>query len=378
MIHTTHVGSLPRGDELVPLLLARDKGEPYDIEQFDQTVQTAIDNAVRKQIDAGVSIVSDGELGKVGYSTYIIERLEGFGGHTPRKPAKDLAEVPELAKKLAAIMGSQEFTRASAICPVKLVNRQPMLDDIRRMKTAMERNTGPDNKGVTAFMNSASPGLITAFQPNQYYKTHEDYLADLVIAMREEYEAIVSAGFDLQLDCPDLAMSRHTGYQDLTDKEFIRIAEANVEALNAATANIPPEKLRMHICWGNYEGPHDHDIPLEQIIEVILRARPATILFESANPRHEHEWIVWKAADTTGKILAPGLVDSCSNYLETPELIAQRIERFASFVGKERVIASSDCGFGTFAGYGKIDPAVAWKKLRALREGANIADKRTG
>ena len=372
MIDTTHVGSLPRGPELVPLLLARDHGEAYDAAEFDRLVQAAVDDAVRKQVEAGVSIVSDGELGKVGYSTYVIERLSGFGGHTPRKPARDLAEVPELAKKLSHIMGAQEFTRASAIARVELVNLQPLHDDIRRFRAALDRH----RNGVQAFMNSASPGLITAFQPNQYYPSHEAYLADLVEAMRPEYEAIVAAGFALQLDCPDLAMSRHTGYQDLSDAEFLAIAEANVEALNAATANIPPEKLRMHVCWGNYEGPHDYDIALEKIVGIILKARPATILFEAANPRHEHEWVVWKAADTTGKILAPGLIDSCSNYIETEELVAQRIERFAGFVGKDRVIASSDCGFGTFAGYGKIDPGVAWKKLRALRDGADIADRR--
>ncbi|MGZ3196517.1 MAG: cobalamin-independent methionine synthase II family protein [Croceibacterium sp.] len=374
MIRTTHVGSLPRGPELVPLLLARDHGEAYDAAEFDRVVQAAVDEAVRHQVEAGVSIVSDGELGKVGYSTYVIERLSGFGGHTPRKPAKDLAQVPELAKKLSHIMGAQEFTRASAIAKVELVNFQPLHDDIRRFKAAFAKH----GKGAEAFMNSASPGLITAFQPNQFYPSHEAYLADLVDAMRAEYEAIVAAGLQLQLDCPDLAMSRHTGYQDLTDEEFLQVARANVEALNAATANIAPEKLRMHVCWGNYEGPHDFDIPLEKIIDVVLSARPATILFEAANPRHEHEWIVWKAADLAGKTLAPGLVDSCSNYLETPELIAQRIERFAAIVGKDRVIASSDCGFGTFAGYGKIDPAVAWKKLAALRAGADIADARIG
>jgi 5-methyltetrahydropteroyltriglutamate--homocysteine methyltransferase len=371
MIRTTHVGSLPRGPELVPLLLARDHGEPYDAAEFDRVVQVAVDDAVAKQVAAGVSIVSDGELGKVGYSTYVIERLSGFGGHTPRKPAKDLAQVPELAKKLSHIMGAQEFTRASAIDKVELVDLSPLHDDIRRFKATLARH----GNGVEAFMNSASPGLITAFQPNQFYPSHEAYLADLVEAMRPEYEAIVEAGFQLQLDCPDLAMSRHTGYQDLSDEEFLKVARANVEALNAATANIPPEKLRMHVCWGNYEGPHDFDIRLEKIIDVILAARPATILFEAANPRHEHEWVVWKAADLAGKILAPGLIDSCSNYIETPELIAQRIERFAGFVGRDRVIASSDCGFGTFAGYGKIDPAVAWKKLANLRAGADIAER---
>lgn len=374
MIRTTHVGSLPRGPELVPLLLARDKGEPYDAAEFNRLVQAAVDEAVRKQVEAGVSVVSDGELGKVGYSTYVVERLSGFGGHSPRKPALDLAQVPELAKKLSHIMGAQEFTRASAIAKVELVNLQPLHDDIRRFRTALDRQ----GKGVAAFMNAASPGLITAFQPNAFYPSHEAYLADLVEAMRPEYEAIAAAGFQLQLDCPDLAMSRHTGYQDLTEAEFLKTIAANVEALNAATANIAPEAMRMHVCWGNYEGPHDFDIPLETIVDIVLAARPATILFEAANPRHEHEWIVWKAADTAGKVLTPGLVDTCSNYIETPELIAQRIERFAAFVGKDRVIASTDCGFGTFAGYGKIDPAVAWKKLAMLRQGADIADRRIG
>src|SRR5918993_162270 len=372
MIETTHVGSLPRGPELVPLLLARDKGEAYDAAEFERVVQAAVDDAVRLQVASGVSVVSDGELGKVGYSTYVIERLSGFGGHTPRKPALDLAQVPELAKKLSHIMGAQEFTRASAIGKVELVTLQLLHDDIRRFRTALDRH----GNGTAAFMNSASPGLITAFQPNQFYPSHEAYLADLVAAMQPEYEAIAAAGFALQLYCPAPAMSRHTGYQDMTESEFLRTISANVEALNAATANIAPEAMRMHVCWGNYEGPHDYDIPLEAIIEVVLAARPATILFEAANPRHEHEWVVWKAADTSGKVLAPGLIDSCSNYIETPELIAQRIERFAAFVGKERVVASSDCGFGTFAGYGKIDPAVAWKKLAALREGADIADRR--
>jgi 5-methyltetrahydropteroyltriglutamate--homocysteine methyltransferase len=372
-ILTTHVGSLPRGDELVPLLLARDHGDPYDRDEFDRKVQAAVDAAVAHQVEAGVSVVSDGELGKVGYSTYITERLSGFGGNVARKPALDLAPLPEFRKKLAAIMGDQEFVRASCVAPVKLVNLEPCRDDIRRFQKALKSR----GDGVKGFMNAASPGLITAFQPNAYYPSHEAYLADLVTAMRPEYEAIAAGGFQLQLDCPDLAMSRHTGYQDLTEAEFLKIAEANVEALNAATANIPPEQLRMHVCWGNYEGPHDHDIPLERVIGIVLKARPSTILFEAANPRHEHEWKVWAGTKIPGdKILAPGLIDTCSNYVEHPELIAQRIERFAAIVGKERVVASTDCGFGTFAGYGKIDPAVTWKKLHALREGADIAAAR--
>jgi 5-methyltetrahydropteroyltriglutamate--homocysteine methyltransferase len=367
-ILTTHVGSLPRGNELVPLLLARDHGQPYDAEAFDRLVQAAVSDAVAKQEAAGVSIASDGELGKVGYSTYVTERLSGFGGNVARKPALDLAPLPELRKKLAAIMGEQEFVRASCIAPVKLINLEPCHEDIRRFQKAM---SGRKPQG---FMNSASPGLITAFQPNAFYATHENYLADLVNAMRPEYEAIAASGYQLQLDCPDLAMSRHTAYQDLTEAQFLKTAEANVEALNAATSGMAPEKMRMHVCWGNYEGPHDHDIALERVIGIILKARPATILFEAANPRHEHEWKVWAQTKIPDhKVLAPGLIDTCSNYVEHPELIAQRIERFAAIVGVERVIASTDCGFGTFAGYGKIDPAVTWKKLRALREGADIA-----
>lgn len=373
-IKTTHVGSLPRGDELTPLLLARDKGEPYDAAAFDTAVSAAVDEAVRQQVEAGVSVVSDGELGKVGYSTYMIERLSGFGGHTDRRPAADLAEVPNLAKKLSAIMGSQDFVRASCIGPVRKVTLQPLHDDIRRFKSALANHAAPDTQ---AFMNAASPGLITAFQVNRHYPTHEAYLADLADAMREEYETIINAGFFLQLDCPDLAMSRHTGYQDMDEADFLKIAAANVEALNAATANIPPEKMRMHICWGNYEGPHDHDIPLERVVDIVISARPATILFEAANPRHEHEWMVWKDAKLPDhKILAPGMIDTCSNYIEHPELIAQRIERFADFVGADRVVASTDCGFGTFAGYGKLDPIVTWRKLKSLREGADIAGAR--
>ncbi len=372
-IATTHVGSLPRGPELTPLLLARDHGEPYDAEAFDTVVQTAVNEAVKKQVEAGVTIVSDGELGKVGYSTYIIERLSGFGGDSPRKPALDLAPLPEFREKLAGIMGAQEFTRASCTGPVRLVNLQPLHDDVRRFRAALDAH----GEGRRAFMNAASPGLITAFQANAFYPTHEAYLADLADAMRPEYEAIAAAGFELQLDCPDLAMSRHTGYQDMDEAGFLKTIEANVEALNAATANIPADRMRMHICWGNYEGPHDHDIPLERILSIILQARPATILFEAANPRHEHEWIIWRDAKVPDdKILAPGLIDTCSNYLEHPELIAQRIERFVGIVGADRVIASTDCGFGTFAGYGKIDPAVCWMKLATLREGTDLAASR--
>jgi 5-methyltetrahydropteroyltriglutamate--homocysteine methyltransferase len=375
-IRTTHVGSMPRGDELTPLLRARDAGEPYDAAEFEAKVSAAVDRAVASQIACGVDVVSDGEIGKIGYSTYMIERLSGFGGHVDRKPAADLAEHPGLAKKLSTIMGNQDFVRASCIDKVRLVTLDPLWEDVRRFKAALANHAGPQTQG---FMNAASPGLISAFQVNRHYPSHEAYLADLSDAMRPEYEAIVEQGFLLQLDCPDLAMSRHTGYQDLSEDEFLKVAAANVEALNAATANIPPEKMRMHVCWGNYEGPHDHDIPLEKVIDIVIGARPATVLFEAANPRHEHEWKVWAGARLPDwKVLAPGVIDTCSNYVEHPELIAQRVERFAGIVGADRVLASTDCGFGTFAGYGKIDPDVTWKKLRTLREGADIAGARLG
>ncbi len=372
-IQTTHVGSLPRSEELAALLLRRDHGKEVDEAEFDALVSSEIKRAVRDQVKAGVSIVSDGELGKVGYSTYITSRLSGFGGHVDRTPAKDLADLPELRTKLAAIMGAQGFVRAACIGEVELVDSKPVADDIRRFRAAM----ATEGQTVRGFMNAASPGLVTAFQPNQFYPSHEAYLADLVDAMRPEYEAIIAAGFDLQLDAPDLAMAAHTGFQGLSEAEFLKRAAQNVEALNAATAKLPAERLRIHICWGNYEGPHDHDIALEKVIGILLKARPTRILFEAANPRHEHEWVVWRDAKLPDdKVLVPGLIDSCSNYIEHPELIAQRVERYAGIVGAERVIAGTDCGFGTFAGYGKIDPVVTWKKLAVLREGADIAGKR--
>ena len=372
-IHTTHVGSLPRSPALAEMLLKRDHGKDVDDAAFEALVSGEIDGAVRAQVEAGVSIVSDGELGKVGYSTYITSRLSGFGGHVDRVPAKDLADLPDLRTKLAAIMGTQGFLRAACIDKVRLIDTKPFEDDIRRFGAAMKK----EGQNVRGFLNAASPGLVTAFQPNQYYPTHEAYLADIVDAIRPEFEAIAAAGFDLQLDAPDLAMAAHTGFQGLSEAEFLKRAEQNVEALNAATANIAPEKLRMHICWGNYEGPHDFDIPLEKVIAIILKARPTRLLFEAANPRHEHEWIVWRDARLgSDKVLVPGLIDTCSNYVEHPELIAQRIERYAAIVGADRVIAGTDCGFGTFAGYGKIDPVVTWKKLRALREGADMAATR--
>jgi len=371
-ILTTHVGSLPRPQDLTDFLLAKEKGEAFDPAAFDDAVRRAVAGAVKRQAALGIDVVSDGEMSKVSYATYINERLSGFGGDNPRKIALDLVDYPDFRQKMARMTGSQPFRRAACIGPVKVVNRAPLAQDLANYKAALA------GAGVTeAFMNAASPGLVTAFQPNQYYPSHEAYLADVADAMREEYRAIVDAGFLLQLDCPDLAMARHTGFQDLTEAEFVARVARHVDAMNAALEGIPADRLRMHICWGNYEGPHDKDIDLAKVIAPILRAKPVAISFEAANPRHEHEWTVWRDAKIPDeKILMPGVLDSCSNYIEHPELVAQRIERFAGIVGRDRVIASSDCGFGTFAGFGKMDPEISFRKLGAMVEGARIATTR--
>ena len=371
-IRTTHVGSLPRPEEVVKGLYAHERGEPMEDAAFAEAVRAGVQTVVKRQTEIGLDVVSDGETSKVGYATYIQERLSGFGGHTDRQVARDLRDYPDFRKKMAAIAGAQEFRRASCIGPVEVVNREPLTTNIKNFKAALAAS-GADE----GFMNAASPGVVTAFQPNAYYPTHEAYVQAVAEAMKSEYEEIVAAGLVLQVDCPDLAMARHTGFQDLTDEEFLKRSEQHVEALNYALQNIPAESVRMHICWGNYEGPHDFDIDLDKILPIVLRAKPSAILFEAANPRHEHEWTTWRDAKLPDdKVLIPGMLDSCTNIVEHPELIAQRIERFAAIVGKERVIAGTDCGFGTFAGTGKMDPEISYKKLRALVEGAAIASKR--
>lgn len=367
-ILTTHVGSMPRPQKLVDALLKKDHGDAYDPAEYDKIIADAVDAVVGRQVAAGVDIPSDGEASKVSYSTYMMDRLNGFGGDNERRVPLDLKDYPEFRAKIGRMTGSQEFRRASCIGPISVKDLEPLKTDIKNLLSAAKKH------GVAeAFMNTASPGLVTAFQPNQYYPTHEEYVWALAEAMKEEYRLIIESGLIMQLDCPDLAMARHIGFQDLTEAEFIKRAEVHVEAMNYALGDIPSDRLRMHICWGNYEGPHDHDIPVEKILSIILKARPAGILFEAANARHEHEWIHWRDAKLPeDKILIPGMIDSCSNYVEHPELVAQRIERFAGLVGRERVLAGTDCGFGTFAGYGKLDPEICWRKMQALREGADL------
>jgi 5-methyltetrahydropteroyltriglutamate--homocysteine methyltransferase len=371
-ILTTHVGSLPRPDDAVALLLRKDRGEAYDQAEFDRVMRRAVADIVKRQVEIGLDVVSDGETSKIGYATYIKDRFNGFGGDFTPKPHLDLADHPEFRKRMTAFLGSQTFRRLTCIAPVSIKDRDAAKIDVENFRAALA-----SSRAVEGFMNAASPGVVSSFQPNRYYPSHEAYIEALVAVLRPEYEAIANAGLLLQIDCPDVAMSRHTGFQDLNEADFLKRAAFDIEALNQALANVPANQVRIHVCWGNYEGPHDHDIALEKILPIVLRAKAQAISFEAANPRHEHEWVVWRDAKLPDdKILIPGVLDSSSNYVEHPELVAQRIERFASFVGRERVIAGTDCGFGTFAAYSKVDPAIAFKKLRALAAGAAIASKR--
>ncbi len=371
-ILTTHVGSLPRPDDVAALLLRKEREEPYDSAELDSLVRQGVAEIVARQRSAGVDVVSDGEMSKVAYSTYAKDRLTGFEGDSPRRPNLDVAPYPAFREKMARMTGDQPMRRPQCVAPVQVKDRAPLEKDLANLRAALDGAGAAD-----AFMTSSSPGVASMFMPNAYYATHEAYVDALGEAMKEEYEAIVGAGFVLQVDCPDLAMAFHTGFQELSEEAFLRRAEHHVETLNGALANIPAESVRMHVCWGNYEGPHDHDIPVSKIMPIILRAKPSAIQFEASNPRHAHEWKDWRGAGLPDdKILIPGVLDSTSNFVEHPELVAQRIETFAAIVGRERVIAGADCGFGTFAGYGKMDPDIVFRKLEAQAEGAAIATKR--
>ena len=378
-IRTTHVGSLPRPDAVTFQLNAREEhglSGQAEHDAFDAAIASGVSEVVRAQREVGIDVVSDGEMSKITYSTYVKDRLTGFDGDTPRKPALDLAPYEQLRGRLAAAAGgSQSFKRQSCVGPIAYVGHAELDNDLAHLGAAV------NDAGLTpgdAFLNAASPGLVTAFQGNSYFATHEQYVEAVGEAMQVEYEAIVAAGFALQLDCPDLAMARHTGFQDLDDDQFLRRAAHHVEVLNHATRNIDPSRMRMHLCWGNYEGPHDHDIELSLVLPIVLAARPAAVLFEAANPRHAHEWAVWAQADIPDdKVLVPGVITSTSNYVEHPAHVAELLSRYVGIVGAERVMAGTDCGFGTFAGIGKVDPAVAYKKLAALVAGAELASSAT-
>jgi 5-methyltetrahydropteroyltriglutamate--homocysteine methyltransferase len=372
-ILTTHVGSLPRPAALRELLVKKDKGETYDKAALDGAVTQAVADIVRRQADAGVDIVDDGEMSKPGYSTYIADRLTGFAGHEPAKPRLDTGPYPNFNAAYARMTGENVARRAVCVGPIAWRDREPLHQDIANLKAAVA-----GQKVTDVFMTAASPGLVPVFQSNRHYPSHEAYVEAVATAMQEEYEAIVGAGFVLQLDCPDLAMARHTTFQDLSEADFLKRAAFHVEALNHALRNVPAEMSRIHICWGNYEGPHDHDIDFRKVAPILVKAKPQALVVEAANPRHAHEWAVWKdeVKLPDDKLLIPGVLDTSTNYVEHPELIAERICRFADIVGRERVIAGSDCGFGTFAGYGKLDPDISFKKLRAMADGAVLASKR--
>jgi 5-methyltetrahydropteroyltriglutamate--homocysteine methyltransferase len=372
-IPTTHVGSLPRPQDVVDLVFAQDRGEAVDPDAFDRVIGGAVRDRVVHQVDAGIDFVSDGEMSKIGYATYIRHRLSGFEvGDVPRATPADLDAYPRFRDRLAQQGGSARYLRPICRGPITYEHAEPVQRDLAHLTNAI------DGQRVTgAFMNAPSPGIIALFQPNEYYATLEEYLHAIGEAMKVEYETIVSAGVLLQIDAPDLAMGRHIMYRDRSDEEFVASVERHVDAINTALRDVPADRVRLHLCWGNYEGPHHLDIDLGRIIGAILRAKPATILFEAANPRHAHEHVVWRdAAIPEDKVLAPGVIDSTTNYIEHPELVAQRIERYTAIVGPERVIAGTDCGFGTWSGFGAIDPDICWAKLRTLAQGAAIAAQR--
>jgi 5-methyltetrahydropteroyltriglutamate--homocysteine methyltransferase len=367
---STHVGSLPRPQEVVDVIWAEDQGRPVDADEYDRVIGEAVRDRVARQVEAGIDLVSDGEMGKIGYATYIRHRLSGFEiGDVPRATPADLDAYPRFRNRLAS--GPAGYTYQRPICrgPITYEHPEPLERDLRHLRSALE---GQPVAG--AFMNAPSPGIVALFAPNEHYDSLDAYLDAIGEAMKTEYEAIVAAGLQLQIDAPDLAMGRHIMYRDKSDDEFVTSVVRHVEAINVALRDIPAEKVRLHLCWGNYEGPHHCDIELERIIEAVLAVKPRTILFEAANARHQHEFVVWREADIPDDmILCPGVIDSTSNYIEHPELVAQRIRTYADIVGPDRVIAGTDCGFGTWAGFGAVDPDITWAKFRSLSEGARRA-----
>ncbi|TVS01682.1 MAG: epoxyalkane--coenzyme M transferase [Rhodobacteraceae bacterium] len=367
-LRTTHVGSLPRSQAVVDFLFAREGGEGYDASAFDACMAEAVMENVRRQKVAGIDIVSDGECSKISYATYVKDRYTGFSGDSPRNAPADLKLFPSFLERLAKSGGTPTYVRPQCTGPVESKGQEELLKDIANLEAAMAAH------GVEhGFMNAASPGVISLFLQNAHYPDRQAYLDALADAMRDEYKTILDAGLALQLDCPDLALSRHMLFTDLSDAEFVKVAETHVAALERALDGLPKENVRLHICWGNYEGPHCCDIDMATMLPLLMRVPARYVLFETSNPRHGHEWTVFRdrAGDIpSDKVLIPGAVDTTTNFIEHPELVAQRLERFTDIVGPERVIAGSDCGFGTFAGFGAVDPEIAWAKLATLAEGA--------
>jgi 5-methyltetrahydropteroyltriglutamate--homocysteine methyltransferase len=368
---TTHVGSLPRSQDVVDALFARERGEPWDDGAFASCIREAVSLSVARQVGAGIDVVSDGETSKISYATYVKDRYTGFSGDSPRNAPADLKLFPGFLKRLADSGGTPTYSRPMCTGEVRSKGQGDLLADISNLKAAMAKHGA-----ARGFMNAASPGVISLFLPNAHYASRSEYLQALAEAMSDEYRTIVDAGLDVQVDCPDLALSRHMLFSTLSDEDFVRIAAEHVDVLNYALTGINPGRVRVHICWGNYEGPHVCDIALAKVFSTLMAVNARYVLFEAANPRHGHEWTVFR--DRAGdipedKILVPGVVDTTTNFVEHPELVAQRLARFAEIVGPERVMAGSDCGFGTFAGFGAVDPEIAYAKLRALADGAWLA-----
>jgi 5-methyltetrahydropteroyltriglutamate--homocysteine methyltransferase len=368
---TTHTGSLPRPDDLIRMMYAKEEGVPVDPRALAARVRGAVADVVRKQTDAGIDIVNDGEMSKPSYATYVKDRLAGFGGAGNTFLYQDLAEFPNLAKRVFGDPGRSRRKTPACNAPIQVRDADAAKGDVDNLKAALA-----GNEAASAFMSAASPGVISLFFRNEHYPSQEAYLFAIAEAMRHEYETVAKAGIVLQIDCPDLAMGRHIQYADLDLAEFRGRAEMHVEALNHALAGIAPEQLRLHLCWGNYEGPHHCDVAFADIIDIVFRARPAAISFEAANPRHGHEWALFERVKLpAGKVLIPGVIESKSNFIEHPELVAQRLGRYARLVGRENVIAGSDCGYGTWVGQAAVDPDVVWAKLAAMAEGARIASR---
>jgi 5-methyltetrahydropteroyltriglutamate--homocysteine methyltransferase len=368
---TTHTGSLPRPDDLIRAMFAKEEGVPVDRAALAARISDAVAEVVKKQVEAGVDLVNDGEMSKPSYATYVKDRLTGFAGSSNTFVYQDLAEFPNLAKRVFSDPGRSRRRTPACTAPIGVGDPAAPLADIDNLKAAL---AGVNAAG--AFLSAASPGVISLFFRNDHYATQEAYLFAIAEAMRGEYEAIAAAGIIVQIDCPDLAMGRHIQYADLSLEEFRKRARLHVEALNHALIAVPPDQARLHLCWGNYEGPHHHDVPLAEIIDIVFTARPAAISFEAANPRHAHEWTLFEQVKLPeGKVIIPGVIESKSNFIEHPELIAQRIARYANLVGRNNVIAGSDCGFGTWVGQAAVDSDVVWAKLTTMAEGARLATK---
>ena len=368
---TTHVGSLPRSQAVVDMIFAREHGKEFDQAEFDSTMTAATSETVRKQVEAGIDIVSDGETSKISYATYVKDRYTGFEGDSPRNAPADLKLFPQFLKRIAESGGTPQYSRPQCTGPIRSKGHGDLQMDIANLKAGMA-----EHGAKQGFMNAASPGVVSLFLPNAYWPTREAYLSQLADALKDEYRIIVDSGLHLQLDCPDLALSRHMYFTDLSDDEFVKIAEQNMEALNHALDGLDAAKIRVHICWGNYEGPHVCDIGMDKVFATLMKAKARYLLFETSNPRHAHEWTVFrdrKSEIPEDKILVPGVVDSTTNFVEHPDLIVQRLDRFRDIVPSDRLVAGSDCGFGTFAGFGAVDPDIAYAKLAALSEGAHRA-----